>query len=81
MVLSLRFTGSNSWHTYAYSFITANLTYKGMLPIHCMQASCGEMHHRTYYIMITMNNNADSLYNLVWLQKDYTHTSCRQITS
>ena len=32
------FTGSNSWHTYAYLFSTANVTYKGMLPIHCMQA-------------------------------------------
>ena len=38
---SLRFTGSNSWHTYALSFITAYVTYmyKGMLPIHCMMAS------------------------------------------
>ena len=38
-VAALRFTGSNSWHTYAYSFIIAIVTYKGMLPIHCMQAS------------------------------------------
>ena len=37
--LTLRFTGSNSWHTYAHSFITAYVTYKGMLLIHGMQAS------------------------------------------
>ena len=35
----LRFTGINSWHTYAYLFTTAEVTYKGMLPIHYMQAS------------------------------------------
>ena len=35
----LRFTGSNSWHTYAHLFSTANVTYKGVLPIHFMQAS------------------------------------------
>ena len=37
--VSLRFTGSNSWHTCAYQFSAANVTYIGMLPIHCIQAS------------------------------------------
>ena len=36
--VALRFTGSNSWHTYASLFSSANVTYLGMLPIHCMQA-------------------------------------------
>ena len=38
---TLRFNGSNRWHTYAYLFSTANVTYmyKVMMPIHCMQAS------------------------------------------
>ena len=36
---SLRFTGSNSWHTHACLFSSANVTYLGMLPIHCMQAA------------------------------------------
>ena len=67
----LRFTGSNSWHTYAYSFITANVTYKGMLPIHCMQASLWWNASQDLLYYDTMNNNADSLYNVACMQKEY----------
>ena len=57
----MSFTGSNSWHTYACLFITANVTYKSMLPIHCMQSSlwpndCMEL------LYDTMNKNAYVMY-------------------
>ena len=87
---ALHFTGSNSWHTYAYSFFTTNLTYKGVLPINCMQASLKwNASQDLLYYYDKMNNNAGSLYNVVSMLKDYTlimrtfssHTSCWQITS
>ena len=47
--------------------------HKGMLPIHCIcRHHCGEMYHMTYYYYDTMNSNADSLYNVACMQKDYT---------
>ena len=36
---SLRFTRSNSWHTYAYSFSAAQVSYLCMLPIHWIIAA------------------------------------------
>ena len=47
----LLFTGSNSWHTYALLFITAYVTYRGMLPIHCMQASLWSNAVLTYHMI------------------------------
>ena len=72
--LSLRFTGSNSWHTYALLFITAYVTYKGMLPIHCMLASlwsnvCMDLFYDT------MNNNTDSIYNVACIIMIIVHTA------
>ena len=70
----LRFTGSNSWRTYAYSSSTAHATYTGMLPIHCMQASlwsnaCVDL------LYDTMNNNADSIYNVASIIMIIVHTA------
>ena len=72
--VTLRFTGSNSWHTYALLFITAYVTYKGMLPIHCMLASlwsnaCMDL------LYDTMNNNTDSIYNVACIIMIIVHTA------
>ena len=47
------------------------LTYKGMLPIHCMQVV------KCVYGLIndTMNNNVDSIYNVAWIVMIIVHTA------
>ena len=93
----LHFTGSNSWHTYALLFITACVTYKGMLHIHCMHtyALLFITAYVTYKGMLpihcmlaslwsnacmdllydTMNNNTDSVYNVVCIIMIIVHTA------
>ena len=71
---TLRFTGSNSWHTYALLFITAYVTYKCTLPIHCMLAllwsnACMDL------LYDTMNNNTDSIYNVACILMITVHTA------
>ena len=56
----MRFTLSNSWHTLAYLFSTAIVTYIGKLPLHCMQASLWS-HACVDLLYDTMPNNADSI--------------------
>ena len=73
-LITLRFTGSNSWHTYAQLFITAYVTYKGMLPIYCMLASlwsnaCIDL------LYDTMNNNTESIYSVACIIMIIVHTA------
>lgn len=65
--LALRFTGSDSWQTYAYLFSTAKVTYLGMLSTHCMQPSLWS-NAFVYLLYDTMHNNVD---NIQWSMHHY----------